>query len=117
MTYTDINKWNKEFDTVVERTITGHKRLIGTAAKLFKKDVAERTPIGHPWEWKTPPHSAYVPGALRNAWAVEQLSEWNWVVYNDRPYAYRVETGWSKQAPMGMMRLAVIDWSEKIKYV
>lgn len=34
----------------------------------------------------------------------------NALIYNNEPYAQRVETGWSSQAPTGMMRITVAEF-------
>lgn len=38
------------------------------------------------------------------------------VVYlaNSLPYAVRLEHGWSQQAPTGMVRLAAVEWRNKV---
>jgi len=38
------------------------------------------------------------------------------VVYltNSLPYAEKLENGWSKQAPNGMVRLTALEWSTKV---
>lgn len=38
------------------------------------------------------------------------------VVYltNSLPYAVRLEDGWSKQAPSGMVRITAVEWSQKL---
>lgn len=33
---------------------------------------------------------------------------------NSLPYALRLEQGWSRQAPGGMVRLTAIEWSQKL---
>lgn len=44
---------------------------------------------------------AWIPG--RSIW-----------ITNSLPYAYRLETGWSKQAPSGMVRLTVQNFEQAI---
>ena len=39
----------------------------------------------------------------------------NVLIYNNQPYAQRVETGWSTQAPQGMMRITVAEYIGIIK--
>jgi hypothetical protein len=34
-----------------------------------------------------------------------------WVIYNNLPYGPRLETGWSKQAPIGMVALTLLEFS------
>lgn len=47
-----------------------------------------------------------------------QIAGWKpgqtiWIT-NSLPYAYRLEHGWSKQAPGGMVRLAVQDYAQAV---
>lgn len=41
------------------------------------------------------------------------------IVYltNSLPYAARLEDGWSKQAPTGMVRVTAVEWSNKLAQV
>lgn len=60
-----------------------------------------------------------VSGARSSAMLKEKVSGWKpgqtiWIL-NNMPYAKRLEYGWSKQAPGGMVRLAVQNYSEAIK--
>lgn len=34
-----------------------------------------------------------------------------WVIYNNLPYGPRLETGWSKQAPLGMVALTLLEFA------
>lgn len=48
----------------------------------------------------------------------QQVAGWKpgqtiWIV-NNLPYAYRLEHGWSQQAPAGMVRLAVQNYAEAV---
>lgn len=107
----DSAEWHRQFKEGIRKTLQVNEKIFTEAVKEFEKDVKIRTPFGKPFTWKTPPSNNYVPGALRQSWKTD-WQENNKVafVYNDREYAYRVETGWSSQAPEGMMRLAVLDF-------
>ena len=57
-------------------------------------------------------------GARAKTRIAEKVAGWQpgqtiWIV-NSLPYAYRLEHGWSKQAPAGMVRLAVQNYSEAV---
>ncbi len=112
MSFVDSEAWKKQFQEGVRKTLIVNEKIFTEAVQEFKKDVSERTPIGNPSLWTHPPVHDYVPGALRQSWKIEWQDNMKVAfVYNDRPYAYRIETGWSKQAPEGMMRLAVLDFN------
>lgn len=108
----DSAKWHEQFKEGIRKTLQVADKIFVEAVQEFEKDVKQRTPIGMPALWNHPPKHEYVPGALRQSWKIDwQDSNKTAFVYNDRVYAYRIETGWStKQAPNGMMRLAVLDF-------
>lgn len=58
-------------------------------------------------------------GARAHAMLNEKIAGWKpgqtiWIL-NNLPYAKRLEYGWSKQAPGGMVRLAVQNYAQAIK--
>ena len=58
-------------------------------------------------------------GARSGSMLNEKIAGWKpgqtiWIL-NSLPYAKRLEYGWSKQAPGGMVRLAVQNYSQAIK--
>lgn len=115
MSYSD---WERQFKSQIHKVIIVSGKVIEDVAKQFYDTVKLRTPIGNTELWKTKPSSDYVPGALRQSWNVErsgQDSKLEIDIYNNRPYAYRIETGWSTQAPAGMMRITVLDVPDMIK--
>ncbi len=115
------------------------KAINGTVEEMYKR-IVDRTPVGNPSLWHWPAPKDYEPGTLRNSWNMSfngqqrnsqgqfastmqvlgdnglslKINENNSrtiLIYNNQPYAQRVETGWSTQAPQGMMRLTVADYS------
>lgn len=65
------------------------------------------------------PQGADKSGARSLAVLNEKIAGWKpgqtiWIL-NNLPYAKRLEYGWSKQAPGGMVRLAVQNYSQAIK--
>lgn len=100
--------------------------------------IIERTPVGNPSLWQNPPPPGYVGGSLRGGWqasigrpdlsmpssvdkngsatigrAGQIALSYNigetYYLTNPLPYAYRVEYGWSQQAPQGMVRRSVSE--------
>jgi hypothetical protein len=108
----DSAAWERQFKEGIRKTLQVAAKIFKEAVEEFQKDVKQSTPIGNPTLWETPAAHDYVPGALRQSWKIDWQDGYKTAfVYNDRPYAYRVETGWSyRQAPNGMMRLAVLDF-------
>jgi len=101
--------------------------------------VIDRSPVGNPELWKTP-RPGYVGGRFRGNWQVgfsvaptgetgvidangSQTKQAGaallqtfttgvgsiWLM-NNVPYAQRLEYGWSRQAPAGMVRLTVTEF-------
>ncbi len=70
---------------------------------------------------KSQPEGADKSDARALAVLNEKVAGWKpgqtiWIL-NSLPYAKRLEYGWSKQAPGGMVRLAVQNYSQTIKKV
>ena len=47
-------------------------------------------------------------GHFRSRWQVEQQGD-DWVVFNDAPYAQRLEEGHSSQAPNGFLDITIAE--------
>ena len=102
--------------------------------------IVERTPVGMPETWKEPPPPGYRPGAARGNWQLTQDSPATgtllvidptgevtkdkiaaavpakaagktYYLTNCLPYAWRLETGWSRQAPNGMVGLVAVEFN------
>lgn len=114
-----------------------------TALDLYGQMI-ERSPVGNPDLWKSPAPEGYTGGRFKNNWQVgvgvlnddtsrepsaqgggalgafdAAIRTWKpgqtiWMT-NSMPYAKKLEYGHSKQAPGGMVRLAVQNYSQAIK--
>ena len=112
------------------------KTVRGAVLEMFG-EIVRRTPVGNPSLWQNDAPAGYTGGRLRGNWQVQrrtpnystleiedaggsatigrgsqeinQFDMEDKVLYitNNLPYAERVENGWSKQAPSGMMRTTV----------
>ena len=118
--------------------------VVRRAALELYGQMIERSPVGNPDLWKSPATSGYVGGRFKNNWQVgigsidtrtnrgvddsgsgaitsgnAALKAWTpgktIFLSNSMPYAYRLETGWSKQAPSGMVKLSIQNYSEAIR--
>lgn len=84
--------------------------LAGITRDLANR-IRELTPIGNPALWTSAPTPGYTPGTLRASWTHSyNKTAKEGTIYNPMPYAYRVEYGWSKQAPNGMVRIAIKEF-------
>jgi len=120
------------------------RKIFAGAALGVSSRIIKRTPVGNPSLWKGNPPKGYVGGSLRGAWVasvgspnltertppdasgarvtaravnVTQKIKLGEVFYltNNLPYAHRVEFGWSKQAPAGMLRVSVKEARRLVK--
>lgn len=99
--------------------------------------VVDRSPVGDPKLWRSSPPPGYIGGLFKNNWFVDiggitpqtrteisaagssSLAESSKLssirsnpyaaiyIHNSLPYANRLEHGWSKQAPLGMVAVTV----------
>lgn len=117
MTQVDFRAWETVFDKQVIATLKTDEKIQHEACDVLFANIVKRTPVGNPNLWN-PPYwpRGYVPGTLKDSWVIEIKG--NQVdIYNTQPYAERVETGWSKQAPAGMMRISLLEWSKILEKV
>jgi len=121
-------KTNKNIDLVIGKVV------IDVAAEVIK-----RSPVGDASYWVSPPPAGYVGGRFRGNWdygvntapvneystidpsgsvssdrvksklGVKTAGKVHWIV-NNLPYAERIENGWSRQAPQGVIGLTVIKF-------
>lgn len=107
------------------------------------KKVVERSPVGDASYWKNPPPKGYVGGRFRANWqhgttmpsgdlqaidpsggvslsriesslTASQAFGVHYLV-NNLPYAQRLENGWSRQAPQGMVGLTVVEFEAVVR--
>lgn len=101
--------------------------------------LVERSPAGDASYWKNPPPKGYTGGRFRGNWqasigspasgaldvidkdgsatlaahaSVISVAKAGQVFYlvNNLPYAQRIEKGWSRQAPIGVVALTVVEF-------
>lgn len=109
-----FNEWKLQMDKNVKAVLKNINVIQKEAIYELKDRVEKRTPIGRPELWKYPAPPGYDPGTLRASWGIEEKGSGvngEFVLFNDQPYAQRVEEGWSSQAPHGMLRVSMLEWS------
>lgn len=120
----DVSKWCKE--TVPET----HSRVVRRIVIEIANRAIFRSPVGDPTYWISPPPPGYTGGQFRGNWrygfgstptgyddkidpsgastlsavlnAVSAKTGVHWIA-NNLPYAERIENGWSRQAPQGIV--------------
>ena len=133
----------KTFEQAIEGFAKFPEKVVrGTLLSMGSK-IIERSPVGNPSTWKKP-KKGYVGGRFRNNWqfsfnspaagtvqgvdpngskASSQLKSavdsfdmgQTFYMTNNLPYAVRLEFGWSKQAPQGMVRIVVAQYEQAIR--
>ena len=132
----------KKFAEKVEQNINDVRR--GVALDIFS-NIVMRTPVGDPKYWKSEyKPKGYIGGTLRGNWQISinvvnstrltapdksgnrTIAEGSrhinaatgdntiWI-FNNMPYAVRVENGWStRQAPAGMVKVTLTEFQRAI---
>ena len=122
-----VAKTKRNVDTAVRETVIG-----------LGERIVERTPVGNPELWASPPPPEYRGGRARANWqygfgaapqgdlpdidpsgkvstnriaagALGSPAAGIHYIANNLPYAEALENGYSTQAPAGMVGLAVVD--------
>lgn len=144
MSDTNINDFLKQFKHNEQLALDASAKIINSTLLNMYKKIVDRTPIGDPSLWQWPAHKNYHPGTLRKSWNISfngvqrntagqfastaqilgnnglsfKVGNGNKqfaVISNARPYAQRVETGWSTQAPQGMMRITIAEYASIVE--
>lgn len=142
MSAVNLSSFLNQFKANQKITLKAVDKTIGQASQQLFDRIVQRTPVGDPSLWSWPAHSDYTPGTLKAGWQITNttasrgdsgrfqsdagvLSNYGLMakiggannkvyatIYNEVPYAQRVENGWStKQAPQGMMRVSIMEFN------
>jgi hypothetical protein len=138
---TALSEFLNKFKENQQIALNASAKTINKTLLDMTKKIVDRTPIGDPNLWHPPywPKN-YVPGTLKKSWGISFTNDQRAptgqfasteqvlssgglsfkvgnnksqvaVIYNSQPYAQRVETGWSTQAPEGMMRVTISEYT------
>jgi hypothetical protein len=132
-----VKVWSDKTGESVDDIVTA------TATDLARR-VIQRTPVGEPSLWKSPPPPGYTGGQAKGNWfatlgapssavgapkdktgaaTIDQAAKVAinaagniFYLVNNLPYIRRLEyEGWSSQAPQGMVRITVTEFNQSIK--
>jgi hypothetical protein len=132
-----INAW-------IAKTKDDADKIVRYALNTVDGRLVQRSPVGDASYWQHPAPPGYVGGAFRGAWQVAigapstidpglidkdgsatlaahasiiAAAKAGQVQYltNNRPYAKRIEEGWSRQAPVGLVALTVVEWNNIVE--
>lgn len=105
-------KWETSFNRQIDSLLDYADKIQEQAAfDMMEEGIRPRTPYGMPETWKSPPKAGYEPGQARAGWQMEvdgKLIR----IFNDVAYIGELETGWSRQAPIGMFRVSLLEWPQ-----
>lgn len=128
----DLRAFAKKTDLRTEAVV---RRIVLDVAK----ELVEMSPVGDASYWQSPPPKGYVGGRFKASWDYgfnsppsslhrgidpsggaslgrieasmgNRMSGAVHYIANNTPYARRLEEGWSRQAPMGMVSLTVLKF-------
>lgn len=121
-------------------------RIVRTVVIEIANRVVLRSPVGDAQYWQSPAPAGYVGGRFRGNWqygfgmppggtiervdksgretlgalqsalALGSLAGVHWIA-NNLPYAERIESGWSGQAPQGVVALTELEFPQIVKRV
>lgn len=129
----DIRAW-------VEKTKDDADKVVRFALGTLDGRLDFRSPVGDAKYWKHKPPAGYAGGAFRRNWQMSVGSPASGVLpgvdpsgsvtkgehaaiiatakagsvhylVNNSPYGPRIEKGWSRQAPVGLVALTVVEWN------
>lgn len=118
--------------------------LVGNVVVRIAAELDRRSPVGDVTYWLSPPPRGYIGGHFRANWQlgvgvrpagevagvdpsgsrtlggiIAEIPEQSagkvfWLV-NNTPYAQRLENGWSRQAPQGLVGLTVVMFQQVVR--
>lgn len=129
----------RQLQEFARKTGTKADLAVGGIVVRVSAELDRRSPVGDGSYWKNPPHKGYTGGRFRGNWQLgigvvpagetgaidktggetqgriiaavpEQAAGLVYFVVNNVPYAQRIEEGWSRQAPQGLVGLTAIQF-------
>lgn len=113
---------------------------VGNIVARVASEIDKRSPVGDASYWISPPPKGYIGGHFRANWQLgvgaipasevagitpslpgiiaeipEQASGKVYWLANNAPYANRLEHGWSRQAPQGMVGLTAVMFQQIVR--
>jgi len=127
-----------------EKTCKRADAAVGNIVARVSAELDQRSPVGDAKFWKHPPPKGYIGGHFRANWQLgvsvrpsgeikgvdptgeatqgrilaeipEEASGKVYWLANNAPYAQRLEHGWSRQAPAGLVGLTVTMFQQIVR--
>lgn len=137
-------QFRRDYAAIIKKAGDRAEMVVRASASAIGASLVERSPVGDPSMWKGPVPAGYVGGRFKNNWQYgvgsintdtsappdqagggstgrinQGLVTWRpgqtIFITQSLPYAYRLEHGWSQQAPSGMVRLTVLEFQSKVR--
>jgi hypothetical protein len=118
--------------------------VVGDVVAQIAQQLDMRSPVGDATYWKSPPPKGYVGGRFRGGWQLgvdirpagdtgridptgdatrqaiyaeipDDAAGKVYYLTNNVPYANRIEDGWSRQAPAGLVGLTAIEFPQMVE--
>jgi hypothetical protein len=124
----------------VQKTKDDTDKVVRYCLASIDARLVNRSPVGDAKYWKHPPPKGYAGGRFRGNWQMSIGSPATgalditdkdgkatiaahagivgaaragdvFYLMNNLPYASRIEKGWSRQAPIGLVAITVVEWN------
>lgn len=132
--------FSTQLSGLVDSKILNLKTAVSNVIRSVGEDLVTRSPVGEPTTWVSKPPKGYVGGQFKGNWqhgfesmnsgnldtidpsgqvsidrinkSIDSLTDVTGThyLYNNLPYAQKLEDGWSIQAPSGMVGLTILDF-------
>jgi hypothetical protein len=108
----------KDFSELPEKTIRG--TCIGMGSRIIKRSPVDTGRFRNNWQFSIDaPATGKDPGGANQVELVNVSNKMvpgnTFYMTNNLPYAERLEYGWSKQAPKGMVRVTLGEYKQVIE--
>jgi hypothetical protein len=139
-----VPTFSAQIQAWIDKTKDDADKIVRYALGTIDARLVQRAPVGDASYWKHPPPPNYVGGRFKanfqmsigspatgNLDAIDKdgsatlASHANIVsaakagavyyIVNNLPYAKRIEEGWSRQAPIGLVALTVVEWNNIVE--
>lgn len=132
-------KWLKQFQDNVKISLEAATKVVNNSVYDLYRVLYDTSVVGKPETWKSKPPANYTPGTLKEGWRISfsglrdaggKFASASAItnshgmavtldggsktayIFNNTPYLERIEyQGWSKQAPNGFVRIAVMQFT------
>jgi hypothetical protein len=130
-----------QLQNFADKTAKQADDLVGLITVKAAQRLDERSPVGDATYWKHPAPKGYVGGRFRGNWQLgvgtipsgetgridpagsatleaiisavpEQAAGHVFYLTNNSPYGQRIEDGWSRQAPNGLVALTAMEFQQ-----